>query len=53
MNEEVVKVIKDMSRMKYGRDVNVVAEDIRIRSQLEKEEPVEQPQPSAAFPPMF
>lgn len=53
IDESVVKVIKEMSRMKYGRDVNVVAEDIRIRSQLEQEEPVAQPQPSAGFPPMF
>lgn len=54
VDEKIVQVIKDMSRMKYGRDINVVGEDIRIRSQLEKEEPQQpQPQPTAGFPPMF
>lgn len=53
VDEKIVQVIKDMSRMKYGRDINVVGEDIRIRSQLDKEPEQPQEQPTAGFPPMF
>ena len=49
-NKEVAEIVKKYSRAKYGRDVEVINEDIRIRSQLDKkEEPVATTQP---FPPM-
>ena len=49
-NKEVGEMIKKYSSAKYGRDLEVINEDIRIRSQLDKkEEPVAAPQP---FPPM-
>lgn len=49
-NKEVAEMIRKYSRAKYGRDLEVINEDIRIRSQLDrKEEPVSTPQP---FPPM-
>ena len=51
-NEEVSKIIKNVSRMKYGRDINVINEDIRIRSEVSQ--PQQQPQePAPGFPPMF
>jgi hypothetical protein len=37
--------------MKYGRDLAVVNDDIRVRSQLDKKEEAPQPQ-NAGFPPM-
>jgi len=49
-NKDVAETIKKYSSAKYGRDLEVVNEDIRIRSQLDKkEEPVVAAQP---FPPM-
>jgi hypothetical protein len=51
VNEEVVGLIKKMSRTKYGRDVNVVNEDIKRRADLDT--PKEAPKQSAGgFPPM-
>jgi hypothetical protein len=51
VNEEVVDLIKNMSRTKYGRDVNVVNADISRRSDLDK--PKEAPkQAPGGFPPM-
>lgn len=51
VNEEVVDLIKNMSRTKYGRDVNVVNADINRRSDLDK--PREAPKQSpGGFPPM-
>ncbi len=51
VNKEVANIVKEISRRKYGRDLNVVNDDIRVRSQLDKvEEKVEQP--SQGFPPM-
>jgi hypothetical protein len=50
-NNEVKDIIKQMSRLKYGRDVNIVNMDINRRSDLDKkEEPVSQ-EPSG-FPPL-
>jgi len=45
VNKEVANIIKELSRKKYGRDVEVVNQDIRIRSQLDQktEPPVETP----------
>ncbi len=53
-NEEVSKIIKNVSRMKYGRDINVVNEDIRRRSEVSQPEaqPPQQEQ-AQGFPPMF
>ena len=49
-SKEVAETIRKYSSAKYGRDLEVVNEDIRIRSQLDKkEEPVVAAQP---FPPM-
>lgn len=49
-NSEVARIIKQMSRLKYGRDVNIVNLDINKRSDLDKrEEPV---QNSSPFPPI-
>lgn len=50
-NEEVARIIKQMSRLKYGRDVNIVNLDINRRSDLDKKEEVKPAAPSA-FPPM-
>jgi hypothetical protein len=51
VNKEVLGLIKNMSRTKYGRDVNVVNADISRRSDLDK--PVEAPQQQAGgFPSM-
>lgn len=50
VRKDVAEIIKKYSRAKYGRDVNVVNEDIRIRSQLDKKE---EPNPAQSpFPPM-
>lgn len=50
-NEEVSKIIKNVSRMKYGRDINVINEDIRIRSEVSQ--PQQPQEPAPGFPPMF
>lgn len=51
VNKEVGDIVKQISRMKYGRDLQVVNDDIRVRSQLDKEE--EKPSPkNMGFPPM-
>ncbi|KKP91065.1 MAG: hypothetical protein UR96_C0034G0007 [candidate division WS6 bacterium GW2011_GWC1_36_11] len=49
-HKEVSDIIKNYSRAKYGRDVAVINEDIKIRSQLDrKPEPA---QSNSPFPPM-
>jgi hypothetical protein len=50
-NAEVTRIIKEMSRLRYGRDVNIVNMDINRRSDLDKKE---EPKPEAmgGFPPM-
>jgi hypothetical protein len=50
VNNDVVSLIKQMSRTKYGRDVNVVNADIRRRADLDQ--PVEESKSSGGFPPM-
>ena len=51
VNKEIANIIKEISRRKYGRDLNVVNDDIRVRSQLDRVE--EKPQiPNGGFPPM-
>jgi hypothetical protein len=50
-NPEVSRIIKEMSRLKYGRDVNIVNLDINRRSDLDKREE-EKPAPSGGFPPI-
>jgi hypothetical protein len=50
VNKEVGEIIKEISRMKYGRDLEVVSDDIRTRSQLDKEE--KSPAKDMGFPPM-
>jgi hypothetical protein len=50
VNKEVGEIIKEISRMKYGRDLEVVNDDIRTRSQLDKEE--KPPAKDMGFPPM-
>lgn len=52
VNKEVARIIKDVSRAKYGRDVNVVNEDIKKRSEVSQPAPQEQQQ-QQGFPPMF
>ena len=51
VNKEVGDIVKQISKMRYGRDLEVVNDDIRSRSQLDKEEekPAEKP---VGFPPM-
>jgi hypothetical protein len=51
VNKEISGIIKQMSRMKYGRDLAVVNDDIRARSQLDKKEEAVKPQ-GAGFTPM-
>ncbi len=50
-NPEVARIIKEMSRLKYGRDVNIVNMDINRRSDLERVEEKE-PQSPTGFPPI-
>jgi hypothetical protein len=50
VNKEVGEIVKEISRMKHGRDLEVVNDDIRTRSQLDKEE--ERPSKDMGFPPM-
>lgn len=50
-NKEVARIIKEISRMKYGRDLKVVNDDIRVRSQLDREEERVEKKPMG-FPPM-
>lgn len=38
-NPEVARIIKEISRVKYGRDINVVNQDITQRSLVEKRTP--------------
>jgi hypothetical protein len=45
-NPEVARIIKEMSRTKYGRDVNIVNADISRRSDLERKEESTTPNPS-------
>jgi hypothetical protein len=52
VNKEVGNIIKEISRRKYGRDLNVVNDDIRNRSQLSEDEEKPKPQQPQGFPPM-
>ena len=49
VNKDVVQLIKNLSRTRYGRDMDVVNADIRRRSDLDKES---KPAPKGGFPPM-
>ncbi len=50
VNKEVANIIKELSRRKYGRDLEVVNQDIKIRSQLDvKEEKPAEPQGFPTF----
>ncbi len=52
VNQEVSRITKEVSRMKYGRDIKVVSEDILRRSEVSQ--PEQQPQEKAmGFPSMF
>ncbi len=51
VNTEVARIIKEMSKLKYGRDVNIVNLDINRRSDLDKKEEV-QPQMPGGLPPI-
>lgn len=51
VNKEVVSIIKQMSRLKYGRDINIVNMDINRRSDLDKKEEVK-PETPSGFPPL-
>ncbi|NMC09329.1 DUF87 domain-containing protein, partial [Candidatus Microgenomates bacterium] len=48
VNKEVAKIIKELSRRKYGRDVEVINQDIKMRSQLDQQE--EKPVENSPFP---
>jgi hypothetical protein len=50
VNQEVAGIIKKMSRLKYGRDVNVVNMDIGRRADLDRKE--EKPEMPSGFPPI-
>jgi hypothetical protein len=50
VNKEVAGIIKEISRRKYGRDLKVVNDDIRVRSQLDKVEEQPSPQPTGFSP---
>jgi len=52
VNTDVSAIIKKMSRLKYGRDVNVVNMDINRRADLDRKEEKEDPLASSGFPPM-
>ena len=43
-NPKVAEIIKQISRTKYGRDINIVNQDIRHRSDLDR--PKEEPKPN-------
>lgn len=50
VRKDVADIIKKYSRAKYGRDVTVINEDIKIRSQLDRKS---EPNPmNSPFPPM-
>lgn len=50
VRKDVAEIIKKYSRAKYGRDVAVINEDIKIRSQLDRKP---EPNPmNSPFPPM-
>lgn len=51
VNTEVARIIKQMSRLKYGRDVNIVNLDINRRADLDKKVE-EKPQATSPFPPI-
>lgn len=51
VNTEVARIIKQMSRLKYGRDVNIVNMDINRRSDLDKKEEAP-PASQTGFPPI-
>ncbi len=50
VNPEVASIIKNTSRLRYGRDVNIVNLDINRRSDLDKKEEVKTESPN--FPPI-
>ena len=43
VNKEIAKMIKELSRLRYGRDVNVVQEEINIRSGMNETAIAEEP----------
>ncbi len=52
VRKDVADIVKKYSRAKYGRDVAVINEDIKIRSQLDKKpepNPMNSPFPSMGF----
>lgn len=52
-NAEVARIIKQMSRLKYGRDINIVNQDLSRRADLDKkEEPPVKPASMGGFPSM-
>lgn len=51
VNREVMEIIKKMSRLKYGRDINIVNMDITRRADLDSKEEVKADNPSG-FPPI-
>jgi hypothetical protein len=51
VNKEIGRIIKEISRRKYGRDLAVVNDDIRSRSQLDRVEE-KQEKPNFSFPPI-
>ena len=51
VNKDVADLIKQLSRIRYGRDVHVVEEQIRKRAELEVKEP--DAGKMGAMPPMF
>lgn len=51
VNTQVMEIIKKMSRLKYGRDINIVNMDINRRADLDKKEEVKVDNPSG-FPPI-
>jgi len=51
VNPNLAAIIKKMSRLKYGRDLNIVNMDIARRSDLDKKEEVK-PEQSSGFPPI-
>jgi hypothetical protein len=52
VRKDVADIIKKYSRAKYGRDITVINEDIKIRSQLDRKSepnPMNSPFPSMRF----
>ncbi len=51
VNPQVMDIVKKISRLKYGRDINIVNMDINRRAELDKKEEVPSNNPSG-FPPI-